>query len=400
MKNANLDLVELLLQFPNVDIQTVDARGNSPSSMAVGQGNTDVADCISERRHHGTKWKGNYYYSSLWRIENRKLNLPAPWDLWHVDFGTSLLNATSAGDSAAVAEILAGNQPTQNTFVVDFNSEGLLNLASRSGDMDTLGILLQQPQATHLLSFKGSDGLTPLESALVVDSSAVIEKILVKVNSAQVVHGFVQANQFDFLRKILHAKRSLVDQCSSHSRTPLATAAWAGNTTIVEILLDKGATIDSRDWVRRLATPLWIAASKGHLETVRLLIQRGAEIELMAGEFPTKGPLNLGMLSPFPTQSIVVGIDNTARGQRNENTQAKANWVAASLGYKDIVSFLIQHGADIEARDSYFGMTPFWRAAQQNQPEVMRVLIEGGADIRTNRLVGWGRWREDTATAQ
>lgn len=61
---------------------------------------------------------------------------------------------------------------------------------------------------------------------------------------------------------------------------------------------------------------------------------------------------------------------------------AKPIWIAASLEHTDIVRLCIQQGVNIEARDSSYGMTPFWRAAFEGQPEVMSVLIAGGADIR------------------
>lgn len=61
------------------------------------------------------------------------------------------------------------------------------------------------------------------------------------------------------------------------------------------------------------------------------------------------------------------------------NIQAKPIWIAASLGYADIVRLLIEHGADIEARDTCYGMTPLLRAAQQAMVETMEVLEDYGA---------------------
>lgn len=89
-----------------------------------------------------------------------------------------------------------------------------------------------------------------------------------------------------------------------------------------------------------------------------------------------KEGVNLEILGPHPPDQAI-----ESKGA-SEDAWAKPIWVAASFGYTDIVSLLIKHGADIEARDSYYGMTPLQRAAQQNKFEVMRVLIEGGADIR------------------
>ncbi|KAI7779460.1 hypothetical protein LA080_000840 [Diaporthe eres] len=259
MKNENMALVELLLQFLDLDIQTADSRGISPVSIALGQGNT------------------------------------------------------------------------------------------------------VQPYAKYLLSLRGSYGLTPLESALVVDSPAVIDRLLDYQDHA--VHEIVRSNQFDFLDKILDVRTRLLDKHLPGFRTPLAAAAWAGNTRSMELILDKGADINLRDRSGRLATPLWIATSKGDLNMARLLVDRGADIELMAQEFPTHRAFDVEKLNPFSIQPSVFADSTSLRDRDSWKTRAKPIWVASSLGYTDIVSFLIQRGADIEARDSYFGMTPFWRAA-------------------------------------
>ena len=57
----------------------------------------------------------------------------------------------------------------------------------------------------------------------------------------------------------------------------LHTAAEEGNTEEVELLLDRGANIETKD--KDGLTPLMIAAKWGKTETVELLLDRGANIE-------------------------------------------------------------------------------------------------------------------------
>ena len=83
--------------------------------------------------------------------------------------------------------------------------------------------------------------------------------------------------------------------------------------------------------------------------------------------------------SSFPGQSPKGQLDGA-------KPLFKPIWVAASLGYADIVDLLAKHGADIEARDQYYGMTPYLRAAQQNMSEAMEVLIRYGADVSAKPL--------------
>ena len=68
--------------------------------------------------------------------------------------------------------------------------------------------------------------------------------------------------------------------------TPLATAASAGDTRIVRLLLSQGANVNEKGLgfygeggdSFELETPLNWAATQGHLEIVRLLLQRGADM--------------------------------------------------------------------------------------------------------------------------
>jgi hypothetical protein len=67
---------------------------------------------------------------------------------------------------------------------------------------------------------------------------------------------------------------------------PLQSAAQSGDVAETTALLDKGASIDSRDAQGR--TPLMVAIAQGRLDVVRLLLQRGANPNLAdnAGKTP------------------------------------------------------------------------------------------------------------------
>ena len=68
--------------------------------------------------------------------------------------------------------------------------------------------------------------------------------------------------------------------------TPLATAASAGDTRIVRLLLRRGADVNEKGLgfcgeggdSFELETPLYWAATQGHADTVRLLLQGGANV--------------------------------------------------------------------------------------------------------------------------
>lgn len=67
------------------------------------------------------------------------------------------------------------------------------------------------------------------------------------------------------------------DPQDSKNRTPLSYAAEKGHDTIVQLLLEKGAAIESTD--RYGLTPLSWATKNGHDTVVQMLLEKGAAIE-------------------------------------------------------------------------------------------------------------------------
>lgn len=58
---------------------------------------------------------------------------------------------------------------------------------------------------------------------------------------------------------------------------------------------------------------------------------------------------------------------------------------AAHEGYPDIVRLLIEHGAEIDKRKAT-NETALWFAAQKGHLEAVKVLVQHGADIN---IIGW-----------
>lgn len=59
-------------------------------------------------------------------------------------------------------------------------------------------------------------------------------------------------------------------------KTLLHAAAFEGNLKIAEILIKRGADVNSRDTFKQ--TPLYYAAHEGHLEMAEFLITKGADV--------------------------------------------------------------------------------------------------------------------------
>ncbi|PIK40842.1 putative IQ motif and ankyrin repeat domain-containing protein [Apostichopus japonicus] len=86
---------------------------------------------------------------------------------------------------------------------------------------------------------------------------------------------------------VLRAKHQLaIINCEDpNGNTPLSEAASGGSATTLQLLLERGADVNSQGQFKR--TPLYRAAFAGHLEAVQLLLQSGADPRLYASDGAT-----------------------------------------------------------------------------------------------------------------
>jgi uncharacterized protein len=115
----------------------------------------------------------------------------------------------------------------------------------------------------------------------------------------------------------------------------------------------------ARDSVERAAGPelnaqLWQAAQANRVEEARELIEQGADVNAKDG------------------------------------TQQTALHYAAGEGTADpaTIELLLDEGARVDALDAQ-GNTPLIRAARRGYPELVRPLVEAGADVDHVNRLGW-----------
>ena len=76
--------------------------------------------------------------------------------------------------------------------------------------------------------------------------------------------------------ELLLGKGASITATNTRNNTPLHHAPWRGHTNTVELLLEKDAPIEATSIGN--STPLHLAVWKGHPETVELLLKKGASI--------------------------------------------------------------------------------------------------------------------------
>ena len=264
-------------------------------------------------------------------------------------------------------------------------------------------------------------GVTPLWAAAENRSAAMVDRLLdaganpdaALLSGETPLMTAARVGAADVARRLLKAGADAAAS-AGRSQTALMWAVAQRHPDVVAALLEHGAAVDARsdvwtevvkttaepwnpEYVTQIPqggyTPLLFAARVGDLASAKLLVAAGADVN----DQP-----------PYGTSATVVAAHSGHRDvaaflleQGADPNAADAGYTAlhAAILHKDaiLVRALLDYGADPNAvvqsstpvrRDavdfylhpSYVGAAPFWLAARFNAPEVMRLLLAGGAD--------------------
>ena len=149
--------------------------------------------------------------------------------------------------------------------------------------------------------------------------------------------------------------------------TPLHHAARAGHTEPMRLLLEAGAEKDARDTEVQGYTPLLVAALNCQADSVALLIQAGADTDLATLDYGGTA-LHFAALSGH----VEVARLLIEGGADRELTTVSSGVIPAHFLFAGLalqIALTIPNGA-----------TPLILAARMGYLEVVRLLVEAGAD--------------------
>jgi ankyrin repeat domain-containing protein 50 len=174
--------------------------------------------------------------------------------------------------------------------------------------------------------------------------------------------------------ELLLQKGAELESQDKNGRTPLSWAAEKGHTEVVELLLQKGAELESEG--DDGGTPLSWAAVNGHTEVVELLLQKGAEVESKDKDGWT--PLSWAAEDGH-TEVVELLLQKGAEVEsKDKDGRTPLSW-AAKEGHTEVVELLLQKGAELESKDDTYGWTPLSWAAESGHTEVVELLLQKGA---------------------
>jgi ankyrin repeat protein len=337
---GNPEITELLLDA-GASVSNTLANGETPLMMAARTGNTDVIQLILDRGadiNAAEPLRGTT--ALMWAAANR--NAPAVKLL--IDNGAAITAVSAATNEGRTSPYLA---PTARTRIRQFyeNSAELGQAGTTDSDVDIPDVVITRDELLKLLPpqlvedfmrderIKADRGVNPVPQKK-------------KRGGLSALHFAVRENDLASVKVLVEAGAD-VNQVSEFGWTPLLTATQNRFYQLGAYLLEHGADpniANEGGW-----NPLYLATDNRNIE---------------GGDYPTRKP-DMDHLA-FIRLLLAAGADPNLR--MNSSTETRTIFTH---------QWLREEGA-----------TPFLRAAQSSDLELMNLLLEHGADPNINTLVG------------
>jgi ankyrin repeat protein len=178
-----------------------------------------------------------------------------------------------------------------------------------------------------------------------------------------------------------------VEQLSRGKTSPLQLAATHGDVSYVNALIKKGADVDggSPQQQYQLQTPLIVAVVHGHLLVTRALIDAGCDVDKVDKLLMT--PLYAATGEGHTAIVQLLLSANAKHDLPSDASQSMPLLLAAQHGFVNIMRALIQAGADVDTRNGD-GVTPAYEATNNGHSAALGVLVLSGADMTIGQEQG------------
>jgi ankyrin repeat protein len=187
----------------------------------------------------------------------------------------------------------------------------------------------------------------------------------------------------DELARLLDARPDLIDTRAGYfqKQTALQRAACANRHACVRLLLERGADVRVRDFPDN-ASALHLAAAVADLDMVRMLVEAGSDVDGKGDDY------EVGVLG-WATCFRRVREDVAEYLLRNGATLDI--WTAIALDRADDMRRLVARDPSLlSARmtRNQHRRTPLHHAAAKNRPQIVRLLLDLGADAHAADATG------------
>jgi ankyrin repeat protein/preprotein translocase subunit SecA len=358
--NGHAEVVKCFLAklAQGIDATKADNSGYTPLHIAASNGRVEVVKCFLAKLAQGVDAN---------KADNAKLTpLHRAAEQGHVEVVKCFLGKLGQGIDATKADN-SGYTP--------------LHIAASNGRVEVVKYFLEQLAQGIDANKADNAGYTPLHRAAYNGHAEVVKCFLAKLGQGvdatkadnaglTPLHSAAAKGRVEVVKYFLE---QLVQEVYT-ATTPFHLAAKNGHVAVVKLLLNKGvkAHIVDKDG----NTALHLAAISGQVAVVNLLLEYGASAYITNKANQT--PLDLA--TRFGYEEIVAllkGIIEFKQENKDTAQSALALYKAAEQGQVDVVKLLLASGADPNMlnNNSLLGYTPLHIAAEQGQLAVVKLLL-------------------------
>jgi len=273
------------------------------------------------------------------------------------------IHSAARGGALDEVKALVGEDPS----LVHATNEGSpwptpLHQAAGQGHVEVARWLLD-----HGADARWSGPQTPLHVAWQRANNMEVIRLLVARGAApSEIFAVVYLNDRDRVVALLEAEPEWVHDRDDAGMTPLHRAAENGQAEVVEALLAHGADVEAQTCGGQ--TPL--QRSYYHSGIVDVLLAHGASMDIFTAINLDKTEYVARLLGREP--SLV-------RAKMWDQTPLQ---IAARRDNADLVRLLLDHGADVDANGGWKGWMPLHWAAYDGRAEIVTLLLASAADVR------------------
>ncbi|KAF4994655.1 hypothetical protein FGRMN_5652 [Fusarium graminum] len=206
------------------------------------------------------------------------------------------------------------------------------------------------------------------------------------------LHCAVEGGFGDVVQLLLE-RGAEVDAKTRFGKTAVVTAIETGHEAVLKLLLEANAqhSISQGDLGK---TPLHESIDRQACGMAKLLIKHGASVSAMDNEGRT--PLHVAAGGGYGSMERLMRLREISKGGTFASAgtfmtlKSKLNpeKQAQNRSFSDVVHLLIQHGADVSARDKK-GHTPSHLAVDGGYEQVAQDLINASAEVDAADTDGW-----------
>jgi len=206
------------------------------------------------------------------------------------------------------------------------------------------------------------------------------------------LHIAAEKNYVDVVRALLEAGVEVNIRSEKQKLTPLISAACCGSLDAVKVLIEAGADVDAQSSTGN--TALMLAIDRGKIDVATTLIDSGANLEIK-GQKGWTALHNAASGGDKGYREVAEALlKANASVDALSETMLTPLHEAAGKSLTDLVRLLVDHGANVNARDK-FNNTPLRMCASNAQSfasldsfkQTVQTLLDAGADINAGTTI-------------